>query len=114
MRAGQRPPPRSSKGGGPAGGSGGPSATRFGPAYQGGLEAALAVVIAMGFGIWADSYFGTSPIGLFLGLGIGFGAFILRLVRLLGESNPPAEQPEAARSELEEDASDNGRGDLEQ
>ena len=63
-----------------------PESARIGPAYQGALEAALAVVIAMGIGIWADSYFDTSPVLLFVGLGIGFGAFILRLWRLLQET----------------------------
>ena len=57
----------------------------LGPAYQGGLEAALAVVISMGFGVWADSYFGTSPILLFVGLAIGFGAFVVRLLRMTQE-----------------------------
>lgn len=54
-----------------------------GGAYEGGLQAALAVVISAGLGIWADSYFDTSPVGLFLGIGIGFGAFILRIWQLL-------------------------------
>lgn len=56
---------------------------KAGGAYEGGLQAALAVVISMGLGIWADSHFGTSPVGLFVGLGIGFGAFILRIWKLL-------------------------------
>lgn len=60
-----------------------PEARTGGGAYEGGLQAGLAVVISMGFGIWADSYFGSSPIGLFIGLAVGFGAFTLRIWRLL-------------------------------
>jgi F0F1-type ATP synthase assembly protein I len=68
------------------------SASGLGPAYQGGVEAGLAVVIAMGFGLWADSHFETSPVGLFVGLGIGVGAFALRITRLLRDtSGPPTE-----------------------
>jgi F0F1-type ATP synthase assembly protein I len=59
---------------------------RLGGAYQGAVEATLAVVISVFGGAWADSKFGTSPTFLFLGLGVGFGAFILRLTRLLREA----------------------------
>ena len=76
---------------------GGPQ--RFGPAYQGGLEAGLAVVIAMGFGIWADSYFGTSPVLLFVGLGIGFGAFVVRLFRMPRELEAQAKREREAETE---------------
>jgi len=51
-------------------------------AYQGAVEAVFAVLIAGGIGYWADSYFETSPRYLFLGLGVGFGSFVLRLWRL--------------------------------
>lgn len=61
------------------------SRRQLGAAYQGALEAALAVVISAGIGIWADSYFDTSPGFLLAGLGIGFGAFIWRLVKLSQE-----------------------------
>ena len=42
----------------------------------------FAILIAMGIGYWADGRFGTSPWLLFLGSAIGFGAFVLRLLRL--------------------------------
>ena len=60
-------------------------ARQLGSAYQGALEAVLSVVIATGLGAWADSHFGTSPALLLVGLGIGFGSFILRLWRLTRE-----------------------------
>jgi F0F1-type ATP synthase assembly protein I len=82
------------------------SQPRLGPAYQGALEAALAVVVSMGIGVWADSYFGTSPVLLFVGLGIGFGAFILRLWRLLQETS--ASPGPGSQGEVEE-TQKNGR-----
>ncbi len=51
-------------------------------AYEGAFEAVIAVVAAIGLGYWADTYFDSSPIGLFLGAVIGFAAMVLRLVRL--------------------------------
>jgi F0F1-type ATP synthase assembly protein I len=57
-------------------------ARRQGIAYQGAVEAFVAILIAMGAGYWADQRFGTSPYLLLIGLGIGFGAFVQRLVRL--------------------------------
>ena len=61
------------------------SGRQLGTAYQAALEAALAVVISAGIGIWADSDFETSPWFLLAGLGVGFGAFIWRLVKLSKE-----------------------------
>jgi F0F1-type ATP synthase assembly protein I len=57
-------------------------ARRKGLAYQGALEAVLAVPIMIGIGYWLDGRFDTSPILLLLGAAVGFGAFVLRLVRL--------------------------------
>ena len=51
-------------------------------AYQGALEAVMAIPIAIGGGYWLDGRFDTSPILLLLGAAIGFAAFVLRLVRL--------------------------------
>jgi F0F1-type ATP synthase assembly protein I len=68
-------------------------AKRQGLAYQGALEAVFAILIAGGIGYWADGYFGTSPWLLILGFVIGFGSFVLRLVRLgrrLNADLPPA------------------------
>ena len=51
-------------------------------AYQGALEAVLAIVIAAGVGYWADQRFGTQPRWLIVGTCIGFAAFVLRLFRM--------------------------------
>lgn len=51
-------------------------------AYQGAVEAVFAILIAGGLGYLADRHFGTSPLLLLIGLGIGFAAFVLRLLRL--------------------------------
>jgi F0F1-type ATP synthase assembly protein I len=51
-------------------------------AYQGAFEAVFAILIGAGLGYLADDRFGTSPLYLFVGIAIGFGAFVLRLVRL--------------------------------
>ena len=63
------------------------SSRNLGSAYQGSLEAALAVAIGVGLGVFADDYFDTSPWFLFAGLGIGFSAFVVRLYRLMGEAD---------------------------
>ena len=55
---------------------------RSGAAYQGALESVFSILIGVGLGYWADHSFGTSPLYLLIGLALGFGAFILRLVRL--------------------------------
>ena len=51
-------------------------------AYQGALEAVMAILIATGIGYWADHRFETSPRYLLIGVGVGFASFVLRLVRL--------------------------------
>ncbi len=51
-------------------------------AYQGALEAVVALLLAMGAGYWVDQRFGTAPRGLLVGTAIGFGAFVLRLWRM--------------------------------
>jgi len=51
-------------------------------AYQGAFEAVMAIPITIGIGYWLDGRFDTTPILLILGAAIGFGAFVLRLVRL--------------------------------
>lgn len=60
----------------------------WGPAYQGAMEATLAVAISVGIGLWVDAKLDTSPIGMLVGLGVGFGAFVLRLVRLVHDLTP--------------------------
>jgi len=63
-------------------------------AYQGAFEAVGAVLVACGFGYYADKYWDSAPWGLLIGVVIGFAAMVLRLVRLGKELNPeePAEQ----------------------
>lgn len=58
------------------------AARRQGITYQGAFEAFVAILIAMGIGYWADRRFGTSPLFLLIGTGVGFASFVLRLVRL--------------------------------
>jgi len=53
-------------------------------AYQAALEAVFSIPIAGGLGYWADAHFGTSPILLFVGLVLGFAAFVMRLWRMRG------------------------------
>ena len=65
------------------------SRRRQGLAYQGAFEAVFAILIAVGLGYLADDHFGSSPIGLLVGVAIGFGAFVLRLIRL-GRSLQPS------------------------
>jgi F0F1-type ATP synthase assembly protein I len=50
--------------------------------YQGAFEAVVAILIAAGIGHWADRHFGTSPRYVLVGFAVGFGAFVLRLLRL--------------------------------
>jgi len=58
------------------------AARRQGLAYQGGVEAVFAILIAAGLGYWADHSLGTSPRYLLIGMLFGFTAFVLRLLRL--------------------------------
>ena len=58
----------------------------IGAKYQGAMEAVLAIPVGAGFGYFADSQWESAPVGLLIGFATGFGAFILRLVRM----RPPA------------------------
>ena len=51
-------------------------------AYQGAVEAVLAVVISGLAGYWVDRRFGTEPNGFLVGMAIGFAAFGLRMWRM--------------------------------
>ena len=51
-------------------------------AYEGAFEAVFAILVGAGFGWLADRQFESEPWGLLVGLVIGFGAFVLRMVRL--------------------------------
>ncbi len=66
-------------------------ARRQGRAYQGAFEAVFAILIAAGIGLWVDSRFETSPWGLAIGTILGFGSFVLRLLRLGKQLHPPNE-----------------------
>ncbi|MDJ0789956.1 MAG: AtpZ/AtpI family protein [Myxococcota bacterium] len=46
------------------------------------MEAVFAIPIAMGIGWWADSKLDTSPWLLLTGLGFGFAAFVIRIVKM--------------------------------
>ena len=61
------------------------NARRQALAYQGAFESVFAIGIGAGFGYFADKYFDSSPWGVLMGVFLGFGAFILRLVRLQAE-----------------------------
>jgi F0F1-type ATP synthase assembly protein I len=50
--------------------------------YQGAFEAVIALLVAVFFGYWLDSYFGTTPVFLLIGFAIGFASFTVRLIRL--------------------------------
>ena len=67
-----------------------------GSAYQGAVEAVFAIVIATLLGYWADEHFNTAPRWLITGAVVGFGAFVLRLVRmasLVEGAEPGAKTP---------------------
>ncbi len=51
-------------------------------AYQGAVEAVLAVVISGLAGYWVDRRFGTEPTGFLVGMAIGFAAFGMRMWRM--------------------------------
>ena len=59
----------------------------MGAKYQASLEAVLAIPIGVGLGYLADKQFDSGPVGLFIGLGVGFGAFILRVIRMRPEAD---------------------------
>ena len=73
----------------------------MGAKYQGAMEAVLAIPVGAGLGHLADRQWDSEPIGLLIGLLLGFGAFILRLMRMRpGVSNdseppPPSDRPES-------------------
>lgn len=75
------------------------SGRRFGLAYQGAFEAVFAILIGAGIGYWVDSRWETAPAGVLVGIATGFGAFVLRLVRLARQMQRLAD--EEAGSERE-------------
>ncbi len=57
-------------------------------AYQAVFEAVGSILLACGLGVWLDRRFETAPVGVLIGAVIGFGAFVLRLMRLGKELHP--------------------------
>jgi ATP synthase protein I len=71
-------------------------------AYQGALEAVMAVLVGAGIGYWVDRHWDLTPYGVITGVVIGFAAMVLRLLRmrdeLVGESDDvPAAAPDPGR-----------------
>jgi F0F1-type ATP synthase assembly protein I len=85
------------------------SSTR-GKAYQGALEAVFSIVIATLLGYWADQRFGTSPRYLVVGAVVGFGSFVLRLVRMgsLIESGPGPQDGQDSQEPKSDAGSEHG------
>ena len=64
------------------------AASLQGDAYQGALEAVMAVLVGGGVGYFVDWRWDTTPYGVLAGLAIGFAAMVLRLLRLGHELQP--------------------------
>ena len=58
------------------------AASLAGDAYQGAFEAVMAVLLGCGVGYFVDWRWHTTPYGVLVGVGIGFAAMVLRLLRL--------------------------------
>jgi len=67
-------------------------------AYQGAFEAVGSVLIGCAFGYWADSYWDTAPVGLLIGVVVGFAAMVLRLIRLGKELHPDSVETDGSKS----------------
>ena len=46
-----------------------------------GVELVAALIVGGGLGYWADSYFGTSPVGIVVGVFLGMAAGLLNVYR---------------------------------
>ncbi|MEZ4332191.1 MAG: AtpZ/AtpI family protein [Myxococcota bacterium] len=71
-----------------------------GDAYQGAIEAVMAVLVGAGIGYAVDRRWGTTPYGVITGVVVGFAAMVLRLLRMRSELEPgpddaPAVPPDA-------------------
>jgi len=76
-------------------------------AYQAGFEAVGSILLACGIGFWVDRRFETAPVGVLVGAVIGFGAFVLRLMRLGKELHPVDEmQPSAGQDPMGREVAD--------
>jgi F0F1-type ATP synthase assembly protein I len=78
------------------------------------VEAVFAIPVGVGFGWFADDQFESAPIGILVGAGIGFAAFVLRLVRLTKDvqaETATAETPPTASGSSPRDGDDDGDDD---
>ena len=57
-------------------------------AYEGAMEAAVALVAPVVLGYWLDKYFETAPIATVVGTVLGFAAMLLRLLRFARTFDP--------------------------
>jgi F0F1-type ATP synthase assembly protein I len=78
------------------------TARRRAKAYQAVMEAVFAIPIGLGIGWWVDRQLGSEPIGLFVGLALGFAAFIVRLARMRGMVDREAAEAAARQKERSE------------
>jgi F0F1-type ATP synthase assembly protein I len=62
---------------------------RMASAYQGAIEAVLAVVICTLGGWWLERRLEIAPWGIFGGMTLGFAAFMVRMWRLRKLMTPP-------------------------
>ena len=79
-------------------------------AYQGAFEAIGSVLIAGGIGYWVDWRWETTPVGLLIGVVLGFAAMVLRLVRLGRELDPAATGSDAEATRPTEGWPEDDRG----
>ena len=76
-------------------------------AYQAVFEAVGSILLACGIGFWVDRRFETAPVGVLVGVVIGFGAFVLRMMRLAKELYPVDEtQPSDGQSPIGREVAD--------
>jgi len=83
--------------------------TTWGRAYEASIEAVISVVLAMLGGYYADRYFGTEPVLMFIGLVLGGVAAVRRLLKI-GPGTPAGPQTmegrdDAARPEARSEGS---------
>lgn len=79
-------------------------------AYQGAIEAVVAMVFCALAGWWIDGRLDSGPIGLFVGTGIGFAAFLLRLLRIKAPTLGKAALPPAPSRDEDQDEDERGGG----
>lgn len=79
---------------------------QMGRTYQAALEAVMAVAVAGVAGAFADTWLDTGPLFLVVGVLVGFGAFVLRMVRLLDELAARSRE----RSGTDDDGTDSSGG----